>query len=80
MKKKSCNKPCSPSDYYPGGKCDKNGCYETVPEPIKRIIKIPGSFVVTDESEVDSKTKEIFEAIQKSFPGAIVVHVNTKKP
>lgn len=24
---KSCNKPCSPSDWYKGGKCDKNGCY-----------------------------------------------------
>lgn len=23
----SCNKPCSPSDWYKGGKCDKNGCY-----------------------------------------------------
>ena len=24
----SCNKACSPSDYYEGGKCDKNGCYK----------------------------------------------------
>lgn len=23
----SCDKPCSPSDWYKGGKCDKNGCY-----------------------------------------------------
>lgn len=22
-----CNKPCGPSDYYRGGKCDENGCY-----------------------------------------------------
>ena len=26
-KNKSCSKPCSPSDWYKGGKCDKNGCY-----------------------------------------------------
>lgn len=25
---KSCDKACGPSDYYPGGKCDKNGCYD----------------------------------------------------
>ena len=25
--KKSCDHACSPSDYYPGGKCDKMGCY-----------------------------------------------------
>ena len=24
-----CDKPCGPSDYYPGGKCDKEGCYKT---------------------------------------------------
>jgi len=24
---KSCDKPCSPSDWYKGGKCDINGCY-----------------------------------------------------
>lgn len=24
---KSCKHACSPSDYYPGGKCDKMGCY-----------------------------------------------------
>jgi len=23
----SCDKACSPSDFYKGGKCDKNGCY-----------------------------------------------------
>lgn len=23
-----CDRPCGPSDYYKGGKCDKNGCYE----------------------------------------------------
>jgi len=23
-----CNKPCSPGDYYKGGKCDQNVCYE----------------------------------------------------
>lgn len=23
----SCTLPCSPSDWYKGGKCDKNGCY-----------------------------------------------------
>lgn len=22
----SCDAPCSPSDFYVGGKCDKNGC------------------------------------------------------
>jgi hypothetical protein len=26
--KKSCAKSCSPSDYYRGGKCDLNGCFE----------------------------------------------------
>ena len=25
--KPSCVKPCSPSDWYEGGKCDLNGCY-----------------------------------------------------
>ncbi len=25
---KYCNKPCSPSDWHKGGKCDKNGCYK----------------------------------------------------
>jgi len=24
---RSCHKSCSPSDWYEGGKCDKNGCY-----------------------------------------------------
>lgn len=24
---KSCDHPCSPSDFYKGGKCDKMGCY-----------------------------------------------------
>jgi hypothetical protein len=24
---KSCTIPCSPSDWKPGGKCDKKGCY-----------------------------------------------------
>ncbi len=27
----SCDKSCSPSDYRKGGKCDLNGCYESVP-------------------------------------------------
>jgi len=27
VSKRSCDKPCSPSDWYEGGKCDKNGCY-----------------------------------------------------
>lgn len=26
--KKSCDKPCTPSDYAPGGYCDKQGCYK----------------------------------------------------
>ena len=25
---KPCHIPCSPSDYYKGGKCDLNGCYD----------------------------------------------------
>lgn len=25
---KSCDKACGPGDYYPGGKCDRNGCYD----------------------------------------------------
>ena len=24
----SCHHACSPIDFYKGGKCDKNGCYE----------------------------------------------------
>lgn len=24
----SCSKPCGPSDFCEGGKCDKNGCYQ----------------------------------------------------
>jgi hypothetical protein len=24
----SCDKPCSPSDWCKGGKCDLNGCYQ----------------------------------------------------
>jgi len=28
MNQKSCDNPCSPSDYYKGGKCDKMGCYK----------------------------------------------------
>ena len=27
VSKRSCLKACSPSDWYEGGKCDKNGCY-----------------------------------------------------
>ena len=27
VSKRSCNKSCSQSDWYEGGKCDKNGCY-----------------------------------------------------
>lgn len=30
---KSCNKPCSPGDFRPGGKCDQNGCYDTIKKP-----------------------------------------------
>ena len=30
--KDSCNKTCSQSDWYKGGKCDKNGCYNKPPE------------------------------------------------
>lgn len=26
--KKSCDKPCSTCDYYPGGYCDRNGCID----------------------------------------------------
>ena len=26
LQNKSCSNPCSPSDFYHGGKCDKNGC------------------------------------------------------
>lgn len=26
--KKTCSKSCGPSDFYPGGKCDRAGCYE----------------------------------------------------
>lgn len=28
MKESSCSKSCGPSDWYRGGKCDNNGCYE----------------------------------------------------
>lgn len=31
-KEKSCINSCSQSDYYKGGKCDKNGCYKKPPE------------------------------------------------
>ena len=27
VSKSSCNKSCSASDWYEGGKCDENGCY-----------------------------------------------------
>jgi hypothetical protein len=27
VSKRSCDKSCSQSDWYEGGKCDKNGCY-----------------------------------------------------
>jgi hypothetical protein len=29
----SCDKPCGPSDWYKGGKCDRNGCYYEQPQP-----------------------------------------------
>lgn len=29
--KQSCDVACSPSDFYQGGKCDKNGCYKSSP-------------------------------------------------
>lgn len=27
VSKRFCNKSCSQSDWYKGGKCDENGCY-----------------------------------------------------
>jgi len=33
VKKKSCGKSCSPSDYREGGKCEAMGCYKKTPLP-----------------------------------------------
>ena len=30
-KQSSCDRPCSPSDYYKGGYCDRHGCYTNEP-------------------------------------------------
>lgn len=35
-KNNSCNKPCSPSDFYVGGYCDKNGCLDNWKRSVKK--------------------------------------------
>lgn len=34
----SCSKSCSPSDWYKGGKCDLNGCYDNKSEHIQDLV------------------------------------------
>lgn len=68
-KPKSCNKPCSPSDWHKGGKCDLNGCMD---EPVEKEDVLTHDFYVM--KDYDGKfqvwTKKEYE---EYIIGAVIV-------
>jgi hypothetical protein len=46
--KRSCNYPCGPADWYPGGKCDLHGCYEHKERCVncQSVLDNPGTDIV----------------------------------
>ncbi len=63
-----CTVPCGPSDWYPGGKCDVNGCYtaeESTERPIPRAPTPEEIEAARKDWEAEQRTG-IAEAIVQS--------------
>ena len=56
----TCNKPCGPADFYPGGYCDKNGCLDKKPP---KLYLIRGESFTGKTSLAHKMTAHPFNAI-----------------
>lgn len=59
----SCDKSCSPSDYYKGGKCDLNGCFEEN----SSNEQLSGTDQVCGKTEAEIKQRESSEKFDESL-------------